>query len=203
MPVPPCILLIIPSIRKRARSQIPLCCCRDLKPDNFLLKRKERRGTRSSNFTPDVSQLQVKLADFGFATRLGPGQKTRGFKGTKFFFAPEMIGNNKNEMDLMPEYGFEVDIWALGVVLFVLLSGGLPFQGSTDEQTFSLIREGQVSFDNSLAAWTVSRQAECLVKWMLQHDPTKRPTAAQLLAHPWVARAGGNEESSFKGRNSL
>ena len=160
-------------------------------------------GTRSSTFTPDVSQLQVKLGDFGFATRLGPGQKARGFKGTKFFFAPEMLGSNKEEMALMPEYGFEVDIWALGVILFVLLTGGLPFQGSSDEQTYGLIRYGNVSFGNGLAAWSVSLQAEDLVKWMLQRDPSKRPTASQLLTNPWIARVGGKEGSSLQGRRSL
>ncbi|CAI5937658.1 unnamed protein product [Closterium sp. NIES-65] len=140
---------------------------RDLKPENILLKKQLVNG-REATF--------AKLADFGLAIGLEEGAKATGAAGSPFYMAPEVLTG---------EYGVEADVWSLGVILYVLLSGNTPFWGPDDNAVFASVLAGRV--DMSGPAWAgVSAEARSLIWCMLQRDPRRRPSAAKVLSHPWI-----------------
>jgi serine/threonine protein kinase len=139
---------------------------RDLKPENLLLT------TRRQEDAPEV-----KLIDFGLA-RAGETE-ARSFLGTKGYLAPEMLQRNA--------YDKAVDIWALGVIVFVLLCGCLPFDDdSTRIPTESAARK---KFTLRFPRWAtnLSASAKDLLHNLLDVNPKTRYTADQALAHPWVS----------------
>ena len=139
---------------------------RDLKPENILLKRPGNPGER----------LQAKVADLGLAACLGAGETITGVTGSPYYMSPEVIQG---------EYGQKSDVWSLGVILYVLLSGTPPFWGNDDVAVFSSVLKGHVDFNRS--AWAgVSAEAKSLVRCMLSQDPAERPTAMKVLSHPWI-----------------
>ncbi len=137
---------------------------RDIKPDNILV----------SNVS---GQLRVMLADFGLAAIIARGTLIKGCQGTPSFLAPEII-NEK-------EYGLPIDIWALGVTLFLLLSGQAPFKGQTVTQVLDRVRIGSFSFADLIWA-NISSEAKDLITRMLAMDPAQRPTIEEVLADPWL-----------------
>ncbi|GJP41484.1 hypothetical protein CLOM_g1157 [Closterium sp. NIES-68] len=140
---------------------------RDLKPENILLKKQLVNG-RHATF--------AKLADFGLAIGLEEGSKASGAAGSPFYMAPDVLTG---------EYGVEADVWSLGVILYVLLSGNTPFWGPDDNAVFASVLGGKV--DMSGPAWAgVSAEAKSLIRCMLQRDPRRRPSAAKVLSHPWI-----------------
>ncbi|CAI7749977.1 unnamed protein product [Closterium sp. NIES-53] len=120
--------------------------------------------------------LVVKLADFGFAMVLRDGETASGTCGTPGYMAPELVSEEK--------YSFPVDIWSLGVVLHALLFGELPhYREPRDVVTEGVPRP-------SARKWKViSEAAHELHQSILQLDPSKRPTAAEILKHPWFEQA--------------
>ncbi|CAI7915829.1 unnamed protein product [Closterium sp. NIES-54] len=139
---------------------------RDLKPENILL-------TRDAS-----APLTTKLADFGLAVPLQSGDRAMGVAGSPFYMAPEV---------LLGEYALEADVWSLGVILYILLCGAPPFWGPTDKDVFVEVLKGLV--DLSGEEWAgVSEEAKRLVLCLLQRDPQRRPTATQILFHPWIIR---------------
>lgn len=137
---------------------------RDLKPHNILLASKE-------NSAP------IKIADFGVAVEIGEeGYVTSGRIGTPHFMSPEVINRE--------QYGKPVDIWGCGVVLFILLSGSFPFQG-TGEKIYESIKKGIPTMRPKI--WDIiSDDAKELVNKMLEHDQNDRVTAKEALQHPWL-----------------
>ncbi|CAI5475029.1 unnamed protein product [Closterium sp. Yama58-4] len=139
---------------------------RDMKPENILLHKQEDASNR----------LTVKLADFGLAIPLSAGETTRGISGSTFYMAPEVLSG---------EYGHSADVWSLGVLLFTMLSGAVPFFGDDNSESTEAVLNGQLDF--SSPGWaTISIEAKGLIRCMLHRDPRRRPTAAKVLSHPWV-----------------
>ncbi|CEM05156.1 unnamed protein product [Vitrella brassicaformis CCMP3155] len=139
---------------------------RDLKLENFLYESKE----------PDA---KLKLIDFGFSKRyldLRPSD-TMQIVGTLYYLAPETLRG---------DYATAVDMWAMGVIVYMLLAGVPPFIGESKKETLKLIRQGAYSMRSSI--WkSVSFEAKDFVRKCLSMDPTRRMTAKQALKHPWMA----------------
>ncbi|KAJ8900895.1 hypothetical protein NDN08_000194 [Rhodosorus marinus] len=137
---------------------------RDLKPENLLCTSKKW-------------PLNIKIGDFGLAGYTDDERESTPI-GTLFYMAPEVL---KRE-----DYGTEVDMWSLGVILYVILSGRIPFYGDTEAECIDRIVHGVYSFPEEF--WgNVSSDAVSLIRSLLQVDPKKRLTAKATLNHRWVA----------------
>ncbi|XP_031476660.1 calcium-dependent protein kinase 25-like [Nymphaea colorata] len=135
---------------------------RDLKPENILL---------ATNSKPSP----IKLADFGLASYIRPGQALYGIVGSPYYIAPEVLAGGYNEA---------ADVWSAGVILYILLSGQPPFYGVTKAQIFDEVRAADIWFPSE--PWDhVSASAKDLIRRMLCRDPKNRLTAAQVLDHCW------------------
>ncbi|KAG7269972.1 hypothetical protein CRUP_021827, partial [Coryphaenoides rupestris] len=142
---------------------------RDIKPENLLVY-EHADGMKS-----------LKLGDFGLATVVDGPLYT--VCGTPTYVAPEIIAETG--------YGLKVDIWAAGVITFILLCGFPPFRGSIEDQEvlFDQILMGQLEFP--LPYWDhVSDTAKELIRSMLEVEAEQRYTALQVLEHPWVMDEG-------------
>lgn len=143
---------------------------RDLKPENIL-------------YASPADDAPLKLADFGLATLLKPNQLMTVACGTPGYVAPEILCGTA--------YGKEVDIWSIGVILYILLCGFPPFYDDNNKKLFSLIINATYTFPDPY--WTeVSDVAKDLVNKLLVVDPKKRLTAAEILTHPWMTSDSGN-----------
>ncbi|XP_049860612.1 calcium/calmodulin-dependent protein kinase type II alpha chain isoform X9 [Schistocerca gregaria] len=140
---------------------------RDLKPENLLLASKQKGAA-------------VKLADFGLAIEVqGEQQAWFGFAGTPGYLSPEVL---KKE-----PYGKPVDIWACGVILYILLVGYPPFWDEDQHRLYAQIKAG--AYDYPSPEWdTVTPEAKNLINQMLTVNPSKRITASEALRHPWICQ---------------
>ncbi|KAG6502207.1 hypothetical protein ZIOFF_042096 [Zingiber officinale] len=131
---------------------------RDLKPENILLATKSLSSP-------------IKLADFGLATYIQPGQTLSGTVGSPFYIAPEVLAGGYNEA---------ADVWSAGVILYILLSGMPPFWGKTKSRIFESVRSAELRFPSD--SWqSVSNTAKDLIRRMLCRDPSQRLTSKQVL----------------------
>ena len=151
---------------------------RDLKPENLLLTRDA--GANADNTTADDT---VKICDFGLSVALGRNGTLSEKQGTWAYWAPEMFAP-------VGTYGKQVDMWSLGVILYIILSGRHPFDspGRSDAQMRNCIQDAHVSFSHD--AWAgVSSDAKELIQGLLRANPKQRLTAEELLVHPWIVGA--------------
>ncbi|KAJ6792512.1 phosphoenolpyruvate carboxylase kinase 1-like [Iris pallida] len=143
---------------------------RDIKPDNILFD----------------GQGGLRLADFGSAGWFGGGGNSTtmmsGLVGTAHYVAPEVVRGE--------EYGEKVDIWSAGVVLYVMLGGGLPFEGGSAVEVFEAVMRGNLRFPTRIFGW-VSPEAKDLMRRMMSKDVSRRLSAEQALRHPWITSGGG------------
>jgi calcium-dependent protein kinase len=117
---------------------------------------------------------EIKLIDFGFAI----SQKSEmDIAGTPYYIAPEVLTG---------KYGKECDIWSLGVCIYQLLSGNMPFDGRSQEEVFGKIRLGEFKMPAHF-----SENCKDLLKKMICVDPKKRISAREAMNHPWIK--GGEE----------
>ncbi|XP_074918813.1 calcium/calmodulin-dependent protein kinase type II subunit beta isoform X3 [Chelonoidis abingdonii] len=140
---------------------------RDLKPENLLLASKCKGAA-------------VKLADFGLAIEVqGDQQAWFGLAGTPGYLSPEVLRKEA--------YGKPVDIWACGVILYILLVGYPPFWDEDQHKLYQQIKAGAYDFPSP--EWdTVTPEAKNLINQMLTINPAKRITAHEALKHPWVCQ---------------
>ncbi|XP_032805949.1 calcium/calmodulin-dependent protein kinase type II delta chain isoform X28 [Petromyzon marinus] len=140
---------------------------RDLKPENLLLASKMKGAA-------------VKLADFGLAIEVqGDQQAWFGFAGTPGYLSPEVLRKDP--------YGKPVDMWACGVILYILLVGYPPFWDEDQHKLYQQIKAGAYDFPSP--EWdTVTAEAKNLINQMLTINPAKRITAAEALKHPWICQ---------------
>ncbi|XP_025777882.1 calcium/calmodulin-dependent protein kinase type II subunit delta isoform X7 [Puma concolor] len=140
---------------------------RDLKPENLLLASKSKGAA-------------VKLADFGLAIEVqGDQQAWFGFAGTPGYLSPEVLRKDP--------YGKPVDMWACGVILYILLVGYPPFWDEDQHRLYQQIKAGAYDFPSP--EWdTVTPEAKDLINKMLTINPAKRITASEALKHPWICQ---------------
>ncbi|KAI6669629.1 hypothetical protein NL676_004514 [Syzygium grande] len=140
---------------------------RDLKPENFLLLSKDENSP-------------LKATDFGLSVFFKQGDVFKEIVGSAYYIAPEVLKRR---------YGPEADIWSIGVMLYILLSGVPPFWAESENGIFNAILRGQLDFTSD--PWpSISPGAKDLVRKMLNSDPKQRLTAFQVLSHPWIKEDG-------------
>ncbi|XP_018783625.1 PREDICTED: SNF-related serine/threonine-protein kinase [Bactrocera latifrons] len=133
---------------------------RDLKPENVVFF--EKIGV-------------VKLTDFGFSNKFSPGQKLETFCGSLAYSAPEILLGDSYDAPA-------VDIWSLGVILYMLVCGQPPFEKANDSETLTMIMDCKYTVPPQ-----VSQHCKQLISSMLVRDPKKRATLEQIAAHPWLS----------------
>jgi len=143
---------------------------RDLKLENLLLCSK--------------GSLDIKVADFGLSRHINPDSKAQTACGTPFYVAPDILLADNNF-----GYGPAVDMWAVGVILYILLSGRLPFSGGdqddNDEALFTNILEAKLVWKKPQFD-VVSDVAKDLISHLIVADPNLRFSAKQALEHPFI-----------------
>jgi len=151
---------------------------RDLKPENFLLATKG-----------PLHEVTLKLIDFGFAKRFSPGRHSETCCGTLFYAAPEVLNER---------YDHKVDVWSLGVVIYLMLVGEVPWGWETDEKKLKkLVRTHKIATDSK--PWSrISQDAKSFVLLLLLRDAKQRPLAVQALQHSWL-----QTKNNDKSRNSM
>mmetsp|Transcript_4233 Transcript_4233/g.6404 ORF Transcript_4233/g.6404 Transcript_4233/m.6404 type:complete len:460 (-) Transcript_4233:113-1492(-) len=136
---------------------------RDLKPENLMFSEKS-------------TQSPLKLIDFGLARMTRNQELMTSRAGTPFYISPEVLKGS---------YDKKTDVWSAGVILYIMLCGYPPFHSNSDSEVFSKVMQGSFNFRGK--EWrSVSKQAKQLIRQMLTLDNSKRPSAEQVLQHPWL-----------------
>ena len=136
---------------------------RDLKPENFLFSQKS-------------IDSPLKLIDFGLAKSISSHRKMTTKTGTCYYVSPEILAGPYNE---------KCDIWSLGVILFMMLSGYPPFDGDNDKEILEAVKTTPLAFTEPV--WdTISPEARDLITRLLDREPETRPSANEVLHHPWI-----------------
>lgn len=135
---------------------------RDLKLENMLLEKP--------------NSVNLKIADFGIATEIVPGKKLSQTIGTINYLAPEVI---------LKRYDEKCDIWSCGVIMYILLSGTLPFKGGNKKATLNLICKGKFTMQGEY--WDgISQEAKDLISQMMEFNPKIRISAKEAFNNVWV-----------------
>ncbi|XP_061461611.1 death-associated protein kinase 2-like isoform X2 [Rhineura floridana] len=137
----------------------------DLKPENIMLSQKG---------TPNPL---IKIIDFGLAQKLEEGVTFKSLCGTPQYIAPEVINYEA--------LSSATDMWSIGVITYILLSGMSPFQGETDTETLTNVVSGTYEFEDKYFSQT-SKMAKDFIRQLLVKEPGNRMTAAMGLVHPWI-----------------
>ncbi|TRY56245.1 hypothetical protein DNTS_028557 [Danionella cerebrum] len=138
----------------------------DLKvPENIMLLDK------------NVPNPRIKLIDFGIAHQIKDGNEFKNIFGTPEFVAPEIVNYEP--------LGLEADMWSIGVITYILLSGASPFLGETKQETLTNISAVNYDFDEEYFSNT-SELAKDFIRRLLVKDPKKRMTIEDSLQHPWI-----------------
>jgi serine/threonine protein kinase len=162
-----------------------------LKPENLLL-------------VSESEDAIIKLADFGLAARAAANTLT-GFCGSPGYIAPEILCDTPHgrcdleygcHTNLLRLIGKPVDMWAIGIITYVLLGGYLPFDDPDKARTNKLIKRGIFEF-HEMYWGEVSEEAKSLIRGLLTVDVNQRITAQQAMNHPWVSTLCFVHETSY------
>ncbi len=141
---------------------------RDIKPENIMITNREKNGC-----------LQVKLIDFGTAKIFEKGVQENKYVGSSYYMAPEVIKRKYDE---------KCDLWSIGVILYILLTGRPPFDGNDDEEILENVKKGV--YDKWAYPFPLlSAHGKDLIFKLLQYDPKKRLSAEEAIEHPWFKTA--------------
>lgn len=121
----------------------------------------------------------MKVIDFGTARKFTPGKKLKQVIGTPFYMAPEIFNEKK--------YNEKADVWSLGIVLYITLTGKAPYFGNDDERIIAQAKNGLYN-KNLLVESGISKQAITLVDQLLCKDPKQRLSAEQAIQNPWIQK---------------
>lgn len=145
---------------------------RDLKPENIMLESKA------------TGDFNIKLIDFGTSNFIKKNQKLSMKVGTPYYIAPEILAKS---------YTNKCDIWSVGVILYMLLSGSPPFDGTDDQSILAKVKKGVYKMDGP--QWDIiSPEAKDLITKMLTFNPDERISAEDALRHPWFDIAKTKEK---------
>jgi calcium-dependent protein kinase len=140
----------------------------------------------------DTSDWTIKLIDFGLSTRFEPGLMLTDIVGTIYTIAPEV---------LFHAYSKKADLWSVGVIAFMLISGMKPFWGSTKAEIVNAIRQSKYDFEAPV--WKlVSVHAKSFVEALLTKEPVNRLTARDALKHPWLMPPSARRSLRSKQKSS-
>jgi len=143
---------------------------RDIKLENVLLD----------------DQCNIKLIDFGFSTCIPNDKKIKIFCGTPSYMGPEIV--NKTEYAGPP-----ADIWALGVLLFTIMSGCFPYRGATDKELYKRINRADYILPSEVYN-SVSAEGLSVLRRIFNIEPEKRPTAREILHDEWFSKQPKQQE---------
>lgn len=136
---------------------------RDLKPENIMLSTND-------------DYAEIKIIDLGLAKKFGDDEASHTILGSSYYVAPEVLESN---------YGLSCDIWSLGVILYMLLSGKPPFNGKNDEEVIKSIKSKTYSLEGPI--WEkFSTECKDFIRTLLDINPETRITAKQALENPWL-----------------
>ena len=139
---------------------------RDLKPDNIMITQQNDFGV-------------IKIMDFGLSKIISPNERMVDGYGTLSYVAPEVL--------LRTPYNKEVDIWSMGVILFYMLTGKLPFRGKKEQEVAEKIVYEDLEFDED--DWEIrSQSVQDLIKCCLEKNREKRITIDEFINHPWFKK---------------
>ena len=141
---------------------------RDIKPENIMITKREKNGC-----------LQVKLIDFGTAKIFERGVAENRYVGSSYYMAPEVLKRKYDE---------KCDLWSIGVIFYILLTGRPPFDGNDDEEILKNVEKG-VYDKTSYPFPSLSNLAKDLINKLLQYEPKKRISAEEALEHQWFKTA--------------
>ena len=136
---------------------------RDLKPENILLMEKGE-------------SLSIKVADFGSSVVLDPDARLSGCYGSAYYLAPEVFGKSYNE---------KCDIWSVGIIMYILLTGKPPYTGRDSEQILKQAEKTPFVLTPT-KLFGISEDAADLLKQLLKHNPAQRISAKAALQHKWL-----------------
>lgn len=142
-----------------------------MKPENLL-------------YENDYEDSPLKLIDFGTSRIYSPDQKMSQRAGTAYYIAPEVLKKNYDE---------KCDLWSCGVILYILLCGYPPFNGSTEKIIMENVLIGKYQMKGR--EWNdVSQDAKDFLARLLEYDPSKRPSAMEALKSSWIRMYSEKEE---------
>ncbi|ROI15119.1 Myosin light chain kinase, smooth muscle [Anabarilius grahami] len=146
----------------------------DLKPENIVCV--------------DRTGFQIKIIDFGLASKMDPNTPLKVMHGTPEFVAPEVIN--------FEPVGLATDMWSIGVICYILLSGESPFQGESDTETLALVTAAKWEFDED-SFEEITDQAKDFISSLLRKDVRRRMSCEDALAHAWLASTSVDNTSSI------
>jgi len=139
----------------------------DLKPENFLLAETEA-----------IEKTHLKMVDFGLSKRFTPGEFATTKAGAPYYVAPEVLAGHYNEL---------CDIWSIGVIMYILLSGSPPFSGNDTMAVLEAVKQAEFCLDKK--EWKlISKEAKDMLKVLLTKDPTRRASAESALKEEWLTK---------------
>merc|ERR1711957_352881 len=141
---------------------------RDLKPENVLIENKQT--------------MHLRIIDFGLSTHFEPAQNMKDRIGTAYYIAPEVLRGTYDE---------KCDIWSMGVIMYIMLSGCPPFYGNDEKEIMKRVEVGKYTFN--LPQWTkISEQAKEMIRMTLTYVPAARVSCADVMKHDWIKKHVGD-----------